>query len=100
MAELSAAITVEFAWHRFRVKQISSGVGGHTCALFYDSRMTCWGENGDGQLGVNSMVATGTNSPTLLLPIDFGNPSAAVTQVNSIFLYFFFSCNEYLLIFC
>lgn len=35
--------------------QVDAG-GAHTCAVDLDGDLYCWGENGDGQLGINSTV--------------------------------------------
>ena len=35
------------------VEDIEAG-GQHTCALFDNGSMTCWGENAEGQLGMGT----------------------------------------------
>ena len=42
---------------------ISAG-GRHTCAIFDDDKVYCWGENGSGQLGIGS--TTDQNAPTVV----------------------------------
>jgi alpha-tubulin suppressor-like RCC1 family protein len=53
------------------IAQLRTLVAGdsHTCALLVDSQVYCWGNNGDGQLG----VAVG---PTSLVPVQVGNLGA------------------------
>ncbi|MDF1795138.1 MAG: hypothetical protein P1U63_01240 [Coxiellaceae bacterium] len=55
------------------VKSLHAG-GEHTCALLTDGRITCWGENRDGQLGNNS--TTSSYTPVLVQNIGGQFPKA------------------------
>ena len=57
-------------------KKISLG-NQHTCAIFNDDKVYCWGENGLGQLGVGS--TTDQNTPTV---VDLGTGKTA-TAISS-----------------
>ena len=57
-------------------EQISAG-GEHTCAIFNDDKVYCWGENGLGQLGLGS--TTDGNAPAA---VDLGN-SATATAIGT-----------------
>ena len=43
------------------VEDIEAG-GQHTCALFDDGSMTCWGENAEGQLGMGNTTDLGSQA--------------------------------------
>ena len=56
------------------VKQLASG-SEHTCALFEDSTVKCWGRNNVGQLGLGDTVSRGLNRNDMgvnLLPVNLG----------------------------
>ncbi len=50
-----------------RFKKISGG-NNHTCAIGYDDRLYCWGNNELGQLGVIKTSLLGHDTPQLILP--------------------------------
>ena len=52
-------------------KKISAG-GEHTCAIFDDDKVYCWGENAVGELGIGS--TTDQNTPTV---VDLGTDKTA-----------------------
>ncbi|MFN8444230.1 MAG: hypothetical protein U0175_25835 [Caldilineaceae bacterium] len=53
-------------------KAISISCGyGHTCALFEDSTVMCWGNNSSGQLGDGSINRRGTPAVMVELPINY-----------------------------
>ena len=56
------------------VQQVSAG-GAHTCALLFDGRVKCWGQNTAGQV-------TGSSDPEIIdTPVDTGVSSA--TQIDA-----------------
>lgn len=48
--------------------EISSGTGVHACARTSDSRMYCWGNGGDGQLGRGTVTMSAVPEQVLGLP--------------------------------
>jgi alpha-tubulin suppressor-like RCC1 family protein len=57
-----------------RVVQIVAGAR-HSCALFADGALKCWGENGSGQLGLGTQTARGVAPGEMgdaLPPVDLG----------------------------
>ena len=50
----SSPVAVSFSGGQ-KVLAVSAG-GSHTCAVLNDRSLKCWGENGDGQLGIGSSV--------------------------------------------
>lgn len=62
------------------IVQIGSGAA-HTCALFDDGSVRCWGSNQYGQLGVNSTQDVGTTlaqMPPVAVPLEAGAVQIAV----------------------
>jgi alpha-tubulin suppressor-like RCC1 family protein len=58
------------------VKQLSAGIGSHTCALLDNNALKCWGINGSGQLGQGNMIGKGSKVGDMgdnLAPIDLGS---------------------------
>jgi alpha-tubulin suppressor-like RCC1 family protein len=49
----------------------SMGGGAHVCALLASRRVTCWGENDDGQLGTGDVLPRTTPSAALAFAADF-----------------------------
>jgi alpha-tubulin suppressor-like RCC1 family protein len=45
------------------VKSVMNSSGGHSCAIMMDGTVSCWGANGDGQLGDGTYVDRGTPAP-------------------------------------
>ncbi|MDQ6805193.1 MAG: hypothetical protein M3065_09555 [Actinomycetota bacterium] len=45
----------------------------HTCAVLHDGHLTCWGYNGDGELGYGNQTNVGdTDTPASVGPLDLG----------------------------
>ncbi len=75
-----------------RARQVSAGVG-HTCAVDTDGRLSCWGSNHEGQLGLGGGVGGSVGLPTRLSfecdAIDSsgdcleGDPLGAVLEVHA-----------------
>lgn len=55
------------------VRQVSVGQA-HSCALLLDGSVRCWGENGQGQLGVGGTTDRSQPGPTVAL----GGPASAI----------------------
>jgi alpha-tubulin suppressor-like RCC1 family protein len=49
----------------------SDGGGAHACALLVSGAVSCWGENGFGQLGTGDTTALPSPSPPLVFPDGF-----------------------------
>lgn len=47
---------------RFSIKQLALG-DNHSCAVFFDDTVRCWGDNSSGQLGNNPEYVTGSAVP-------------------------------------
>ena len=61
--------------------KISAG-GKHTCAIFDDDKVYCWGENNTGQLGIGSRV--NSNTPLVVnLGTDGDNNAYTATAINT-----------------
>lgn len=62
-----------------RVTQLSAG-GDHTCALFDDGAVYCWGRNDYGQLGLGVAQNIGDNEPPLSGgPVPLGQPAKTLS---------------------
>lgn len=58
---------------------ISAG-STHTCAVLDSGRVTCWGDNPDGRLGLGHTNNIGDNEDIdAIVPLDFGDPIESVT---------------------
>ncbi len=56
------------------VRQLVPG-GEHTCAVFFDGKVKCWGSNLSGQLGYGDVVDRGLDAPVASLGfVDVGGP--------------------------
>ncbi|WP_052548755.1 DUF4215 domain-containing protein [Enhygromyxa salina] len=56
-----------------------SASGTHTCAVLVSGRVTCWGENSDGRLGLGHLNDIGDDEEIdTLVPLDFGDEIEAV----------------------
>jgi len=56
------------------VAQVVAG-RDHTCVLFIDGRVKCWGDNSEGQLGLGDLLPRGANPvslPKLIALVDLG----------------------------
>jgi alpha-tubulin suppressor-like RCC1 family protein len=51
------------------VLQVSAG-GRHSCARLADGTLRCWGDNGDGQLGLGAGAVRATSTPTEVPGLD------------------------------
>ncbi|NJK43850.1 MAG: hypothetical protein HC933_05790 [Pleurocapsa sp. SU_196_0] len=58
------------------VVQLAAG-SQHTCALFANGEVRCWGANGSGQLGIDSTVAV--NDAKNTSPVLLGQPAKQIT---------------------
>jgi alpha-tubulin suppressor-like RCC1 family protein len=68
-----------------RVRSVAAG-GLHTCAIFSDDTLRCWGDNTHGQLGYGDTEARGdfaVSTPAYLPPIDLGAHEVAEQVVTS-----------------
>ena len=57
--------------------------GAHTCALLDNASVKCWGDNGDGQLGLGDTAARGDAPGEMgdaLATVDLGWPSGVTTR--------------------
>ena len=62
-------------------KKISTG-RQHTCAIFNDDKVYCWGENGNGQLGIGS--TTDQNTPSVVdLGMDGDSNAYTATAIST-----------------
>ena len=66
------------------IASISSGgyPGGHTCARMLDSTARCWGKNGAGRLGNNTLIASRV-PVTVVDPGSTSNVLAGVTSITA-----------------
>ncbi|MDH5672520.1 MAG: hypothetical protein OEZ06_10250 [Myxococcales bacterium] len=66
------------AWLPEGVVQVAGG-GEHTCALFEDGSVRCWGLGIDGQLGYAGTESIGDDeTPLMLPPVELGGPARQV----------------------
>jgi hypothetical protein len=50
------------------VTAISAANGNHTCAILKDGSVECWGDNSEGQLGIDSKAASSPSPSSVTLP--------------------------------
>lgn len=83
MVSLDGYITTKYLVYVKRNPSVSISVGsGHNCLLI-QSKVTCWGKNTAGQLGINSIIAIGSN-PTDMSNLTFISFSASLNAVGII----------------
>ena len=66
----------------YNVKQLVAG-GRHTCVLFENGRVKCWGGNNYGQLGLGHTASVGSSSLILPKNIPFTNVGEKVLKLSS-----------------
>ena len=66
----------------YNVKQLVAG-GYHTCVLFENGRVKCWGRNNHGQLGLGHTTNVGDSSLTLPKNIPFTNVGGKVLKLSA-----------------
>ncbi len=66
---------------RGRPVQTIAGGGDHTCAIFQDGRLSCWGRNSEGQLGLGDVINRGDGPGQMgdaLPTVDLGPGASAI----------------------
>ena len=64
----------------------------HSCAILQGGVVTCWGNNGQGQLGIGSTASVGTTASTMgsnMQTVDIGPGTAEASFCASAFNYFY-----------
>jgi alpha-tubulin suppressor-like RCC1 family protein len=68
---------------------IASGSGMHVCALLEDGTLTCWGDNRQGQLGINQKD---TNAHTTPAPVLANAAGDVLSDIRDVSAGFFHTC--------